>query len=194
MSDRRNRAILLVIGLVLLALGVLSACLGAGVFGTARSNRDVFDPTLVRWWNEGGWKSFAVVVAIGVVAVVIGLWMALSQLRRNQGRHRTPLITFPLRATGHGETTLRASALSHTLEADLARIPDVRTAMVGLFGSFPEIELRAVLDVGDYADLDRLPGRVEDVLGRMETSTGVRPDPVQITLRFRQLDRQREIL
>ena len=95
MSDRRNRLILTVVGLLLLVGGGLAACLGAGVFGTARSDRDVFDATLVRWWDEGGWKSFAVVTAIGVVAVVLGAYLALAQLQRNDGRQRTPTVTFP---------------------------------------------------------------------------------------------------
>src|ERR1019366_3067920 len=74
-SDRLNRVVLGLLGLLLLAGGGLFVCLGPGVFGSNRSHRDVFDATVVRWWNEGGWMSFAVVVAIGLGFLVLGLWL-----------------------------------------------------------------------------------------------------------------------
>jgi hypothetical protein len=193
MSDRRNRIILTVIGLFLLVGGTLSACLGAGVFGTTRSNRTIFDSTVIKWWDEGGWKSFAVVTAIGVVAVALGALLAFSQLHRNDGRQQTPTVTFPPTDGARGETTLRSPALSHHVEADLEAIPDVHNATVGLFGHYPAIEIRAVLSVGDTIDLERLPAQVDAVLARMETTTGTRPDPVQITIRFKAADRQRQL-
>jgi hypothetical protein len=193
MSDRRNRVIVAVVGLVLLVGGGLSACLGAGVFGTARSDRHVFDATVVRWWDEGGWESFAVVTAIGVIALVFGVLLAFSQLHRNDGRQRTPTVKFPPSDGARGETTLQSPALSHHLQTDLEAIPDVHDAMVGLFGPYPTIEMRAVIAVGDSIDLDRLPAQVDAVLARMQVTTGVRPDPVQITIRFKAAERERQL-
>lgn len=193
MTDRRNRVVLAVVGLLLFVGGGLSACLGAGLFGTARSNQAVFDHTVIRWWDQGGWISFALVGAVGALALVLGAFLSLSQLPRNDGRQRTPNVTFRPTEGTKGETTLRSPALSHGLEADLERIPDVDDAMVGLFGPYPTIELRAVLTVGDRVDLDQLPAAVHDVLGRMESTTGVRPDPVQVTIRFKSSDRERQL-
>jgi hypothetical protein len=193
MSDRRNRVIVAVVGLVLLVGGGLSACLGAGVFGTARSDRHVFDATVVRWWNEGRWESFAVVTVIGLVAVVLGAFLALAQAHRNDGRQRTPTVKFPPSDGARGVTTLHSPALSHHVQTDLEAIPDVHDAMVGLFGQYPTIEMRAVLAVGDSIDLDRLPAQVDAVLARMQVTTGIRPDPVQITIRFKAADRERQL-
>jgi hypothetical protein len=181
--DRRNRRDLALIGLLLMLAGTLAAALGAGGFGNRRANRDVFDPTVVGWWNEGGWKSFAVVTAIGVVAAGIGAALVGRQLHRNDGRDRTPNVAFPVGGSP-GETTLRSPALSHNLETDLETIPDVTKATVGLFGHYPAIEMRAVLTVDDHVDLEQLPARVDDVLARMKTTAGVRPEPLQVTLRF----------
>ena len=177
MSDRGDRVIVAVTGSVLLVGGGLAACLGAGVFGTARSDRYVFDGTVARWWDEGGWESFAVVTAIGVVAVVLGAYLALAQVRRNDGRQRTPTVTFPPSDGARGETTLRSAALSHNLETDLEAIADVHDAKVGLFGRYPTIEMRAVLAVGDSIDLDQLPAQVDAALTRLQATTGPGPTP-----------------
>jgi hypothetical protein len=193
MSDRSNRVVVAVVGFVFLAGGGLAACLGAGVFGSVRSDHYVFGPTVVRWWDEGGWQSFAVVTAIGVVAVALGAFLALAQVQRNDGRQRTPTVTFAPGDGARGETTLRSAALSHNVETDLESIADVHDARVGLFGRYPAIEMRAVLAVGDGIDLDTLPTRVDAALDRLQATTGARPDPVQVTVRFKSAGRERQL-
>ncbi len=192
--DGRDRRRLAVIGLLLIAAGTVSAALGAGVFGASRRSQPVFNGTVIRWWNEGGWKSFAVIGAIGLLAVIVGLWLAVPQLRRNNAKSRTPTIVFPPNPNGRGETNVRGAALSHGLEQDLARLPYINKASVGLFGPYPAIELRAVLDVNDNADLDQLPDRVDEVLARMHTTTGVALDPIHIALRFSDESPERQLL
>ena len=190
--DRRNRRIAALIGLVLAAAGALSACAGAGVLGTAPSDHAVFGPTVVRWWDEGGWKSFAVVVAIGAVAVGLGLWFALPQLRRNDAQRRTQAMTLAS-ASIRGQTTLQAPALSHGLESDLQGIAAIRKAAVGLFGAYPHIELRAVIDVTDDAELDHLPDQVDTIFQRVHTTTGIRFDPIHVAVRFGSVNQPRQL-
>jgi hypothetical protein len=193
MSNRTNRLVLFLIGGALLIGGGLAACFAAGVFGSNRADRDVFDPTLIGWWNEGGWKSFAAVVAIGVVAMVFGLRMIVGQLLVSHGSSRASDIVFEAPETGRGETTLRVSALNHSLERDLKAIPDVHGAKVQLHGSYPRLEVRAVLDVGDMISLADLPDRVDEAIDRLHTTTGKRPQPVDITVRFRNETPERQI-
>jgi hypothetical protein len=57
--------------------------------------------------------------AIGVVAVALGALLALAQLHRNDGRQRTPTVTFAPSDGARCETTLRWATLSHNLETDL---------------------------------------------------------------------------
>ena len=131
--------------------------------------------------------------AIGVIAVALGALLALAQLHRNDGRQRTPTVTFAPSDGARCETTLRWAALSHNLETDLEAISDVHDARVGLFGRYPTIEMRAVLAVGDSIDLDNLPAQVDAALTRMQATTGARPDPVQITVRFKSAGRERHL-
>ena len=86
---------------------------------------------------------------------------------------------------------MRATALSNNLETDLESIADVDKATVNLFGEYPKLEMRAVLTVGDQIDLDGLPDRVDEALERATTTAGVRPEPVQVTLRFKAADPER---
>jgi hypothetical protein len=190
--DRRNRVSLALLGLLLAVGGGLSAALGGEVFGTNRADRDVFDPTVTRWWNEGGWESFAVVTAIGVVLFLVGVWLVFGQLRRHDGRSHTPTVTFPTNGS-RGETTLRSSALADSVKVDLERAPQITRASVGLFGSYPAVEMRAVLTVVDDANLEDLSVRVDEALARMETTAGVRPDPVQVTVGFKAVSSKRQV-
>lgn len=193
MIDRYNRAVLILIGLVLLAGGGLSACLGGGLFGSTRADRAVFDRTVVRWWNEGGWKSFAVVVAIGVIGAVLGSLLAVAQMRRNDARRRSPNLAFPDADGQRGRTLLRSPSLSHTIESDLKNFPGVRKAMVGLFGNYPDIEMRTLLELDDNIKLDELASHVDGVLERVKSTTGTRPQPLQVTARFASAKRERQL-
>ena len=192
MIDRKNRRTLALVGFLLLVGGGLSAALGGSAFGNRRADRDVFDNTLIHWWNEGGWMSFAVVTAIGFVLALIGAVLVLRQLHRNDGRTHLPTVTLPSNGE-RGETTLRPSALSRNLGTDLERIPDVEHATVRLFGQYPTIEMRAVLTVGDHIDLDGLPAQVDQALDRLKTTAGFRPEPVQVTLRFKAAVAERQL-
>ena len=75
-------------------------------------------------------------------------------------------ITFPIKEQDRGQTPLNTASLSHALEGDLRTLPNVSGAMVGLFGTAPEIELRSVLDVTDRIDPQGLPQKFE-VLGNL---------------------------
>jgi hypothetical protein len=192
MSDRRNRLFMVAVALVLLVGGGLAVLQGAAVFGDQRSTAHIFSVTVVRWWREGGWMSFAVVGGIGGVAFVLGVVLVLRELRRNDGRDRTPEVRFDVDGA-RGETTLRAAALSHAVEADLERLANVRSAMVGLFGHAPSVELRMLIEVGDHIDVEGLPGQVDGVLRRFRRTSGLEPTPVRITVRFAAGKRERQL-
>lgn len=72
MTDRRNRLILTLIALLLAAGGGLALSQASGVFGPRRSSEHILDPAVTRLWDQGGWVSYAVVDAAGVVLVALG--------------------------------------------------------------------------------------------------------------------------
>jgi hypothetical protein len=184
MIDRRNRIVLTGLALVLLAGGVLALLLGTGLFGQHRSNYAVITAANLHRWDGYGAKAYAVAGAVGFVLLVIGLFFATKEWRRNDGKKRATPITFPVKDHDRGQTTLNTPSLSHALENDLKTIPNVKGAMVGLFGSAPNIELRSVLVVSDAIDLEELPKQFDLALDSFTKTVGFRPDPVQVTLRF----------
>ena len=193
MIDRRNRVVLVILGVVLLAGGVGALLLGAGVFGQSRSNYTVVTQANLQRWDGYGAKAFAVAGAIGFVIFLIGYFLASKEWRRNDGKKRAAPITFPIKEQDRGQTTLNTSSLSHALEGDLKTLPNVSGAMVGLFGAAPEIELRSVLDVTDRTDLKELPKQFDEAVERFEATVGFRPDPIQVTLRFRGKQPERQL-
>jgi hypothetical protein len=193
MIDRRNRLVLILLAVVLLAGGVGALLLGAGVFSQHRSKYSVVTHANLHRWDAYGAKAYAVAGAIGFVLFMLGYLLASREWQRNDGKKRAAPIIFPIKEQDRGQTTLNTPALSHALEGDLKTIPDVSGAMVGLFGAPPEIELRGVLDVTDQADLQELPKQFEQAMSRFARTVGFRPDPIQVTLRFRGKQSERRL-
>jgi hypothetical protein len=69
----------------------------------------------------------------------------------------------------------------------------VSGALVGLFGAAPEIELRSVLDVTDQIDLHELPKEFDRAMSQFAATVGFRSDPIQVTLRFRGKQSERQL-
>ena len=81
-----------------------------------------------------------------------------------------------------GRTVVRSPALAHSIEDDLERVGGVQRALVGLFGSPRQPELRAQLDVSGTADLRRVRERVTAALERLAATT-VPPRSATVTFR-----------
>jgi hypothetical protein len=60
-------------------------------------------------------------------------------------------------------------------------------------GTAPEIELRSVLDVTDRIDLEELTSQFDEALSRFESIVGLRPGPIQVSLRFRGKQPERQL-
>jgi hypothetical protein len=193
MSDRLNRLILTVFGFLVFAGGTLALLYGVGVFGDHRASESIIDGSVVHRWNGYGARSYAVLGGIGFVLFVLGCILAAREWRRNDGRKRTGTVAYPIKSGDRGQTTLHSPSLSHTLEADLKRLPDVGGALVGLFGGAPEVELRSILDVSDEVDLNELPQQVDAAIDRFTRTVGFRPHPIQVTLRFKGSKRERQL-
>ena len=187
--DRRNRVRLALLGLLLLAVGVAGLLVAADLFDAPAADSAILPEDLVdRWDRYHPWN----LVVVGVVALLLawyGWRIVRAQFRRGGGR--APMGDLEYRAAepgrqdaGRGRTTVRAAAISRGTEAALERVRGVERAIVGLFGSPYEPELRARLDVDANADLTQVRRNVDAALERLATTTGMPPRSADITLRL----------
>jgi hypothetical protein len=190
--DRRNRVRLALLGLLLFAVGVAGLLAGAGVFEAPAADSAILSEDLVDRWNRFDRYDPWNLVVVGVVGLLLawyGWRIVRAQFRRGGGR--APMGDLEYRAAepgrqdaGRGRTTVRAAAISRGAEATLERVRGVERAIVGLFGSPYEPELRARLDVDASADLTQVRSNVDAALERLATTTGMPPRSADITLRL----------
>ena len=187
--DRRNRVRLALLGLLLLAVGVAGLLVGADVFEAPAADSAVLPDWLVaRWDRYDPWN----LVAVGIVALLLawyGWRLVRAQFRRGGGRAQMGDLEYRAAEPGRqnadrGRTTVRAAAISRSTEKALERVRGVERALVGLFGSPYEPELRARLDVDANADLTQVRRNVSAALERLATTTGMPPRSADITLRL----------
>ncbi|SNQ51605.1 putative membrane protein [Frankia canadensis] len=114
-AGRGERVLLLVLGLLLVAAGVVALLAGAGVLGGDASRRAVLDPALRRFAAREGWFWPAVGVGCGLVALLALGWLAR---RPRGGRVRG----FALVADELGVVQMPADALTDAVSADVAAV------------------------------------------------------------------------
>jgi len=172
---RTNRAVLIVLGLLLLALGVLGTLLGLGVLGSAQADRTVVDAAVDEVARMGWFWPVVGVVAL-LIAVLSARWLVaqaktdrLSRIRLDDDQQT-------------GRTLIDGSAITHAVEDEVGDLPGVTRASAHLSGSpsAPSLHLRVKLDgrvdpaqvhravtgttlphLRQALELDRLPTRVE---------------------------------
>ncbi|WP_433803596.1 alkaline shock response membrane anchor protein AmaP [Actinomycetospora sp. CA-084318] len=157
-SAAGDRTLVVLSGLVLLALGVLVVLLGAGVFGSNRAQRPLFDPVLTGWVSANVDASRWIAIAAGVVLLVLGLVWAVRSLRPE------PRPDVVLSETPGERLTVDHSAIADAVRHDAEAIDGVSRARVRMVGTERRPALRMSLwliegtDVRDvWADID---GRV----------------------------------
>ncbi|MFD8789811.1 alkaline shock response membrane anchor protein AmaP [Streptomyces vinaceus] len=143
-----NRALLAVVGIVLLGGGLLILAGGFDVYRRwhitppngwpLTAPEDVLLTNADRtWWTGEGWWWPAAIACL-VVVVLLALWWFLAQLRRS---HPGPLSVGGKDAVDGVE--LREGALSDAVAADARRLPSVGRARARMIGSSrrPEVDL-----------------------------------------------------
>jgi hypothetical protein len=171
-----DRTLTILLGLVLLAAAVLTLLVGYGVFGTFRAQRPVIDPILVAWTSSHVGATRWILIGVGVVLFLVGIWWTLRSLRP-EPRPDVSLSELP------GERlTVEHSAICDAVRHDAETITGVSRARVRLVGTPIRPALRIALtlvegtDVRDvWADLDgRVLARAREAFAVSALPTAVR--------------------
>lgn len=171
----RSRFVLL--GLVLLAAGVLVALLGHGVLGADRAGRPLLDPVVVDLLRAAPLVARAVAIAAGVLLLVLGLTWTARSLRPE----RRPDLVLD---RGPGTAlTVSSAAAAEAIAAQAAALPGVGRTRARLVGSEDTPAVRLVLWLADDADVrDVLDGLAHQVLTSARESLGLAALPVAVRL------------
>jgi hypothetical protein len=195
MVDRRNRLRWALIALLLVAAGVAGSLISFDRLPQVSADTPLLpDAAVARWRQAEDWR-LAALAALGLLLALYGWRILAAQLRRGGGR--TAMGDLELAATNSngdrpgGRTVVRSPALAHSIEDDLERVGGIQRALVGLFGSPRQPELRAELDVSGTADLRRVRERVTAALERLATTTTIPPRSTTVTFRVVEGDTRR---
>ncbi|WP_433558896.1 alkaline shock response membrane anchor protein AmaP [Pseudonocardia xinjiangensis] len=172
-----DRALAVLVGLVLLAAGTLAALLSYGVFGAGRAARPVLDPLIVDGLRARPDAFRLVSIAVGVLLVIVGLTWAARSLRPE--RHPDLVLD------GGPDTAIviSSSAAADAVAAQAGGIPGVRRARARMVGTDEVPALRVTLWLADDADIRDVLTRLDDeVLAAARTSLGLTALPVAVRL------------
>ena len=177
LSAAVDRALALLVGLVLLAAGTLVALLSYGVFGAGRAARPVLDPMIVDVLRGRPDAFRLVAIAVGVLLVLVGLTWAARSLRPE--RHPDVVLD------GGPDTAIvvSASAAADAVAAQASGLPGVGRARARMVGTDDVPALRVTLWLADDADVRDVLNRLdEEVLAAARTSLGLTALPVAVRL------------
>lgn len=176
--DGANRAVLTLVGLLLLTGGTLGLVRGLGGFGAGRATASTVPTQLRSFASDTPW--FWWVVAVGcLVVALLGLRWLVAQLRTD-GVSRLDLTT----DERDGVTTVHAGAVTDAVEDEARGIRGVADASAHLRGERGH-RLHLAVDLTDYADVALIRTQVEGTLVTRVRQAVDDPDlPVEIELRL----------
>jgi multisubunit Na+/H+ antiporter MnhC subunit len=172
-----ERSLVALLGLVLLAAGVLVVLLSYGVFGGPRATRPLLDPMIVEALRANPLVARLVAIVAGLLLALLGLMWAARSLRPEP---RPDLVL-----DGGPDTSIvvTSGAAAEAVAAQAGALPGVGRARARLVGPQHSPALRITLWLTDDAHvadvLDRLYG---EVIAGVRTSLGIDSLPVAVRL------------
>lgn len=177
--DRANRAVLLLLGLLLVGGGGLGLARGFYAF----SNSAAHEPLITQAersfvHRNAGW--FWLVVAVGslVIALLALRWVIAQLSTQRVGTLRLE----PDRSAG--DTTLQSRALTDAVTDELEGYRGVRGASARLIGVPEEPDLLLTVDLDGRADFGEVRRRVEhEAIPHLRQAVGLERLPIRLRLR-----------
>ncbi len=178
-ADRRNRAGLLLLGLVLLGMGAYGLARGWGAFGAGAAS----DPLLVDAWRRAFTRNSTWAwPAVAAVALVLAL-LGMRWLRAQLAPATFQRVDLAHREEG-GVTMVRPAGAARALAGDIEAYRGVAGASARVTGEpeAPEIDLR--VDVVEGCNVPALRSRIEqEALARFQRALEL--DAVEANVEFR---------
>lgn len=166
-ATRTNRGALLLLGLLLLAAGVLGLLVGLGGFGALRRAKPVLDPSTTSF-ADGHWWFWLAVAAAAVLTALLSLWWLRAQVATDRVR---TIDLEPDRS--RGATSLEVSALERACVQELESKRGIGGAGALTLGSGHEQQLVLRISLDGREPLRAVDAEVEsDVLPKIRQVVG----------------------
>ncbi|ADD43992.1 hypothetical protein [Stackebrandtia nassauensis] len=178
MTDGANRALWIIVGLVLAAVGGLGVAAHSGRLRFADPDDPLLSGAVIDLWHRGDPWNLAVVIVLGLLLVIVGIVLFGREFRR-RGTSRIDDLSHP---GERGDTVVRAAALINCLERDVATgrgIVKVSATITGHTDS-PRVWLWVGLAPG--ATVTQAREHVDESLRRFTTTSGITPGSVDVTV------------
>jgi hypothetical protein len=184
-SAGRDRSLLVIIGLLLLAAGTLAALLGYGVLapliGADAADRPLLDPVVVDAMRAQPLIARIVAIAVGLLLLLLGLVWAARALRPER---RPDLVLDRGPETG---IVVSSGAAADALAAQAAALPGVGRAKARMVGSDDAPAVRLSMWLTDDADVRDVLDRLDrHVLASARDALGLAALPVAVRLELDQ--------
>ncbi len=156
-ADRLNRFLLALLGLLLLAGGVLALVRSFGGFGGRLTHAALITKGQTSFVDRNGGWLWTVVAIVAVVVALLALRWLLAQIGSDRVGH-LDLEPDPR----SGATTLQSSALTSAVCEEIESYRGVRSARARLLhsGQYPDLVIEVKLD--DRADIALTRARIEN--------------------------------
>jgi hypothetical protein len=179
MSDTANRALWIVIGAVLTAVGVLGVLVGTGVLPGVDRSAHLLGQPLLDTWREYRAVALAIAGLLGLLAVLVGLRLTLAQFQPRRRLLPDPVLP----PDPDGTTRIRAAALERALRRDLERYPAISKATARLTGTPKHASVDVRLDLADDTGLGTVQRHVEGCLTRLRRTYQLPAADLDVTVR-----------
>src|SRR3954447_18021598 len=176
--DRINRILLILLGAIFLAAGVIGLLVAAGVFGQTAAHTSLVTDGMRNYAHDNaGWYWGAYAGGAFLLAALALIWLfaqsgssRISSLQLETDRSR-------------GATRLQSSALTDAVEDDVTAYHGVHDATARLLGSAREPLLRLDVSLDESADIGSVRDRLEtQAIPRVRQAASVHDLPVWLRL------------
>lgn len=176
-ADRTNRALLGLLGLLLLAAGVAGLLAGTSAFGAGGSHRHLFDNAASRYVGaHSAWFWPAVALLATIAVLLAARWLLVILFTTD----RLADLTLPGDRSA-GRTILAANAVTDALTQEIETYRGVRAARVRMVGHPSRPRLTVTVHVAHNADLATLRHRIESgALSRARQATDAPDLPIRL--------------
>lgn len=154
-TNRLNRLMLGVVGVILVLAGAGGVLLSTGIFGAPRRHRSIMDPHVLAVLDRDQRWIWWVIGAVALVLAIAALYWLVVQLRVER------IGAVELDSDRLGDSMIAASALTDAVRAEVETLPEVERARARLMRGRDDPELILSVWLREGVDLAALRSVLE---------------------------------